>query len=229
LPFVEFLSDALDGILEQRTSGLTISDGGRPCRRRLMGGGASRLPRAPSSGLASLYGGLRWADHEFQLPAVAAASSRPAPAAAMPGETSGEHQGACALPWVVVARTVVVRRGLATGVDGSPPSDTVTVVLRQLELMSARHLERRASWLHSAREEKGRAVPATAALLRRSRPWRPWLRRPRLQALGRRGDERERGSEWGRSVPLWTDARAQGRWPTQLRGGVVLGSHGGHV
>jgi hypothetical protein len=102
------LPEALDGILEQRTSGLAISGGGRPCRRRLMGGGASRLPHAPSGGLGSLYGGPRRADHEFQLPAVAAASSRPAPAAAMVEETMGEHQGACALPWVVAARTVVV-------------------------------------------------------------------------------------------------------------------------
>jgi hypothetical protein len=30
-------------------------------------------------------------------------------------------------------------------------------------------------------------------------------------------------------MPLLTDARAQGRWPTQLRGGGPLGSHGVHV
>jgi hypothetical protein len=88
----------------------------------------------------------------------------------MAGEMVGEHQGACALSWVVAARTMVVQHGPTTGTDGSPPSGTVTVALRQLKLMSAQHLERRASWLRGAREEKGRAVPAAAPLLRRSQP-----------------------------------------------------------
>jgi hypothetical protein len=88
----------------------------------------------------------------------------------MAGEMAGEHQGACVIPWVVAARTVVVWRGPTMSADGSPSSGTVTVALWQLELTSARHLERRASWLRGAREEKGRAVPAAAALLRRSQP-----------------------------------------------------------
>jgi hypothetical protein len=55
----------------------------------------------------------------------------------MAEETAGEHQGSCALPWVVAARTVVVRCGPAMGAGGSPLSGTMMVALRQLELTSA--------------------------------------------------------------------------------------------
>jgi hypothetical protein len=50
---------------EWPTSGLAISGEGRPCRRWLIGRGASRLPRTPSGGLGSPYGGPTRADHEF--------------------------------------------------------------------------------------------------------------------------------------------------------------------